>query len=60
MLDGLEDVLEILNQDERLDTWAKILFFLQEKPSLEGRRPLDLLREGKRKEASLAAQAYAE
>lgn len=60
VLDGLEEVLEILNQDERLDAWAKILFFLQEKPSLDGRRPLDLLREGKLKEVSLAAQAYAE
>lgn len=60
VLDGLEKVLEVLNQDERLDAWGKILFFLQEKPSLGGRRPLDLLREGKLKEVSLAAQAYAE
>jgi hypothetical protein len=60
VLNGLEDVLEILNRDERLDDWGKILFFLQEKPSLRGRRPLDLLREGKLKEVSLAAQAYAE
>ena len=60
VLDGLEDVLERLNQDERLDAWAKILFFLQEKPSLGGRRPLDLLREGKVKEVSIAAEAYAE
>ena len=60
VLDGLEKVLEVLNQDERLDAWGKILFFLQEKPSLGSRRPLDLLREGKLKEVSLAAQAYAE
>ena len=60
VLDGLEAVLEILNHDERLDAWAKILFFLQEKPTLGGRRPLDLLREGRLKEVSLAAQAYAE
>jgi hypothetical protein len=57
---GLEDVLEILNQDERLDAWGRILFFLQEKPSLGDRRPLDLLRQGKLKEVRLAAQAYAE
>ena len=37
-----------------------ILFFLQEKASLGGRRPLGLLREGKLKEARLAAHAYAE
>lgn len=60
VLEGLGNVLEILNQDEQLDAWGKILFFLQEKPSLDGRRPLDLLREGKLKEVSLAAQAYAE
>jgi len=60
VLNGLEGVLEILNQDERLDAWGKILFFLQEKPSLGGRRPLDALREGKLKEMILAAQAYAE
>ena len=60
VLAGLEEVLTILNQDERLDAWAKILFFLQEKSGLGGRRPLDLLREGKLKEVCLAAQAYAE
>ena len=60
VLNGLEEVLEILNQDERLDVWGKILFFLQEKPNLGGRRALDLLRERNLKEVSLAAQAYAE
>ena len=60
VLDGLEEVLEVLKRDERLDAWGKILFFLQEKPSLSDRRPLDLLREGKLKEVSLAAQAYGE
>jgi hypothetical protein len=60
VLAGLEEVLHILNQDERLDAWGKILFFLQEKGSLGKRRPLDLLREGKRKEVQLAAQTYAE
>jgi hypothetical protein len=60
VLADLEDVLEILNQDGRLDAWGKILFFLQKKPSLGDRRPLDLLRQGKQKEVRLAAQAYAE
>lgn len=60
VLKGLEDVLAILNQDAHLDAWGKLLFFLQEKPSLGGRRPLDLLREGKLKEVGLAAGAYAE
>lgn len=57
---GLVQVLEILNQDTRLDAWGKMLFFLQSKASLNGRRPLDLLREGKLKQVLLAAQAYAE
>ena len=60
VLAGLAEVLTILNQNERLDAWGKILFFLQEKSGLEGRRPLDLLRTGKLKEVCLAAQAYAE
>ncbi len=57
---GLEEVLAILNQDERLDAWGKILFFLQEKSSLGDRRPLDLLRSGRLKEVCLAAHAYGE
>jgi len=60
VLAGLEEVLTILNQDERLDAWGKILFFLQDKSGLGGRRPLDLLREGRLKEVCLAAHAYAE
>jgi len=60
VLDGFESVLGILNQDQRLDAWGKILFFLQERESLGHRRPLDLLRAGKQKEVQLAAQAYAE
>jgi hypothetical protein len=60
VLTGLPDVLECLHQDERLDAWAKILFFLQTKSELGGKRPLDLLREGQVTEACRAAQAYAE
>lgn len=60
VLAGLEEALQLLNQDERLDAWGKILFFLQEKASLGDRRPLDLLREGKLKEVRQAAGAYAE
>ena len=60
VLAGLTEALDRLNQDQGLDVWGKILFFLQTKPSLGGKRPLDLLREGKVKEVSLAAQAYAE
>lgn len=57
---GLEAVLAILNRDTRLDVRGKMLFFLQTKPTLGNRRPLDLLREGKLKEAQLAAEGYVE
>ncbi len=60
VLAGLEEVLEILNRDDRLDPWAKVLFFLQTRESLGGKRPLDLLREGKLKNVRPAAEAYVE
>lgn len=60
VLAGLQEVLDILNEDERLDAWGKILFFLQETSSLDGRRPLDLMRSGCVKEVCVAAHAYAE
>jgi hypothetical protein len=60
VLAGLTEVLDALNQDQSLDAWGKILFFLQSKSSLRGKRPLDLLREGKVKQACQAALAYAE
>jgi hypothetical protein len=60
VLAGLTEVLDCLNEDQGVDAWGKILFFLQTKSSLGGKRPLDLLREGKVKEVCRAAQAYAE
>lgn len=60
VLAHLEDVLECLNQDQGLDAWGKILFFVQTKTGLGGKRPLDLLRQGKVKQVCQAAQAYAE
>jgi hypothetical protein len=43
-----------------LDDWAKIGFFLQAHERLEGRRPLDLLKENKLADVLQAAQAYGE
>ena len=60
VLPGLTDVLEILGRDQRLDDWGKLLFFLQNKGRLAGRRPLDLLRERKLREVLLAAEACVE
>jgi len=60
VLPGLTDVLGVLGRDQRLDDWGKVLFFLQNKGRLGGRRPLDLLRESKLREVLLAAEAYVE
>lgn len=60
VLPGLTRVLSCLQDDAGLDAWGMILFFLQTKSALGEKRPLDLLREGRVKEACLAAQAYAE
>jgi hypothetical protein len=60
VLPGLSDVLECLKEDERLDAWGKILFFLQASAELGDKRPLDLLREGQVTEACQAARVYAE
>jgi hypothetical protein len=58
VLSGLERVLRILNRNQRLDAWGKILFFLQIEGSLGNKRPLDLLREGRLEDVRLAAEAY--
>jgi len=60
VLPGLQEVLEILNRDQRLDDWGKVLFFLHTSSRLDGRRPLDFLREKKLREVIMAAEAYAE
>ena len=60
VLAGLEEVLGTLDSEGRLDVWGKVLFFLQERASLNGKRPLDLLRSGNLTPLKLAAQAYAE
>ena len=60
VLPGLQEILEILNRDQRLDDWGKVLFFLHASSRLGGRRPLDLLRENRLSEVMVAAEAYAE
>lgn len=60
VLKGLPKTLELLQENEHLDAWAKVLFFLQKKDQLGGKRPLDLLRKGRVNDVHLAAQAYAE
>lgn len=60
VLTGLTEALDCLHRDQGLDVWGRILFFLQTRTSLGGKRPLDLLREGKVKQVCQAAQAYAD
>lgn len=59
VLEGLPEVLQRLAANERLDDRARILFFLQERSDLGGKRPLDYLRSGRLKDVCRAAEAYA-
>lgn len=47
LLKGLTDVLAILSEARGIDDWGRVLFFLNRRSSLKGKRPLDLLRQGK-------------
>lgn len=60
VLEGLPELIEVLRNNPRLDDWAAVLFFLQEKRGLDGARPLDRLREGRWKDVVPVAQAYAD
>ncbi len=59
-LPRLEEVLARLNANKVLDDWGKVGFFLQTHGLLDGRRPLDLLRENKLERVLKAAEAYVE
>jgi|ERR1035441_7517829 hypothetical protein len=59
-LPGLEEVLAKLNAGKVLDDWGKIGFFLQTHGILDGRRPLDMLRENKLDPVLKAAETYVE
>jgi hypothetical protein len=47
VLTGIPNVLSILSQSSQIDDWGRIMFFLNPRNSLSGKRPLDVLREGK-------------
>lgn len=55
-LTGLAGVLDAFEGAEEIDDWAKILFFLNPLSSLDGKRPLDLLRAGNVQRVIWAAQ----
>ena len=60
VLPGIEETLRVLNKDGRIDDWGRMLFFLQKNLRLNGKRPLDYLRENKLDPVLVAAQAYVE
>jgi hypothetical protein len=47
ILTGLPEVLAILSKSPQIDDWGRVMFFLNRRNSLGGKRPLDALREGK-------------
>lgn len=47
VLKGLTEVLGILSKVPSIDDWGRIMFFLNQRNSLGGKRPLDELRRGK-------------
>ena len=46
LLPGMAEILATFSDISWMDEWARIGFFLGRRQSLEGKRPLDLLREG--------------
>lgn len=59
LLPGMAQVLKELNVPE-FDEWAKILFFLQQRNSLKGKRPIELIVAGKTEAVVLLAREYAQ
>lgn len=58
VLDGLEEVLKLLNGGSRLDDFGRMLFFLSNMGFLGGKRPLDCLRAGELNKVLQAAEGY--
>lgn len=58
VLDGLEEILKVLNGGSRLDDVGRMLFFLSRMGFLGGRRPLDCLRAGEVNKVLQAAEGY--
>jgi hypothetical protein len=58
VLDGLEEVLKVLNAGSRLDDFGRMLFFLSNRGFLGGKRPLDCLRAGEINKVLKAAEGY--
>jgi len=57
---GLTEVLAVFKGAAEIDDWAKIVFFLTALSSMDGKRPLDLLRAGELQRVIWAAQGTVE
>jgi hypothetical protein len=55
LLPGVRECLKVLATDSE---WEPMIFFLSPRESLQGKRPLDLLRAGRLEEAIAAAQRH--
>jgi hypothetical protein len=60
VLKGLPEVLQVFMQNPAADDWAKVVFLLNSRESLYGKRPLDLLRKGETDRVIDMAQAEIE
>ncbi|SRR6266404_709500 len=58
VVDGLEEILRVLNAGSRLDDFGRMLFFLSTMGFLGGKRPLDCLRAGEVNKVLQAAAGY--
>jgi len=58
VLEGLEEVLQILNAGSRLDDFGRMLFFLSKLGFLGKKRPVDCLRAGEVNKVLQAAEGY--
>ena len=58
VLDGLEEVLKVLNAGSRLDDFGRMLFFLSNRGFLGEKRPLDCLRAGEINKVLKASEGY--
>ncbi|MGA2555153.1 MAG: hypothetical protein ABSG04_02650 [Verrucomicrobiota bacterium] len=58
VLEGLEEVLQVLNAASRLDDFGRMLFFLSDLGFLGKKRPVDCLRAGKVNKVLQAARGY--
>lgn len=60
VLPGLPEVLAVFAKEDWVDDWKTILFFLGPRLSLNGKRPLDILREGETRLVCQLAEASLE